>query len=218
MRFLEVWRQLDANELVRLLLPVALLTVAIFLPGRRPARIVAFAVAVSLTIAEGVAPEGGLRIAWVGLWLAIAWLAGAGGGPARRNPGARPGGFESWTVGLPLGLVFLTLLIVAIAREALPPAGVRRATFGVLLVGVGILHLMLRRDALRAVVAFGALGMGLDALDHVAGRALLPGERISPWAMLLGTALSVTLAARLAHVRRHDAGTAWVSDAHDLND
>lgn len=218
MRFLHLWLDLQTAELVRLVLPVALLALSIFIPGRRSARWVAFAVAGSLLLAEGVAPEGGLRWIWVVLWLAVAWAAGDHRVPPRTSAAPRTAGIEAWTIGLPLGLLLLVLLVAAVAREDLSSIHARRATLGVMLIGIGLLHLMLRRDALRAMLAFGALGMGLNALDLVSYDVLLPEDRTSAWAMPAATAVAITLVARLAYVRRRDAGSSWVSDAHDLHD
>ncbi len=218
MRFLHLWLDLEPAELARLVLPVALLALSIFLPGRRTARWTAIAVAGSLLLAEGVAPEGGFRYVWVFLWLVVARLAGGSRGPGRGAAPPRSAGIEAWTIGLPLGLVLLALLVAAVAREDLSAPHVRRATLGVALIGVGLLQLMLRRDALRAMLAFGALGMGLNALDLVAYDVLLPTDRTSAWAMPAATAAAITLVARLAYVRRRDAGSSWVSDAHDLHD
>ena len=50
----------------------------------------------------------------------------------------------------------------------------RRASGGVLLVALGLVHLMLRRHAVRAAAAFAAMGLGLQLLDG-AVRAVVVG-------------------------------------------
>jgi hypothetical protein len=62
------------------------------------------------------------------------------------------------------------------------------------------------------------MGLGLQVLEGAAETAQIgptPGASI---AVLLATALSVGLALRVAMAREQHAGTAWVSDAHDLHD
>jgi hypothetical protein len=117
-----------------------------------------------------------------------------------------------------LGVTLLALLVAAIARQDLPAAEGRAASLGLALLCLGLLHLMLRRDAQRAMVAFATLGMGIQVLEHVAAGARLPGDPGRPWLAAVATAIAVTLAARLATIREQDAGSTWVSDAHDLHD
>jgi hypothetical protein len=46
----------------------------------------------------------------------------------------------------------------------------------------------------------------------------VPGTVAPPGAVLLCTVLAIWLSMRLASNRSRYAGTAWVSDAHDLHD
>jgi hypothetical protein len=163
-------------------------------------------------------PRWPIGVAWTLLWAGVAWRAGAGGRAVRNPVAARPGGVESGTVGLLLGLVLLALLVAAVARQDLSPEDGRRASYGLLVMCLGLLHLMLRRDALRATVAFAALGLGLQVLEAAARATLLAPEARDPGHVLVATAAAVALADRLARVRQQDAGSAWVSDAHDLHD
>jgi hypothetical protein len=77
---------------------------------------------------------------------------------------------------------------------------------------------MLRRDTMRATVAFAALGSGLQVLQAAAAATLLARDVLGSYDVLLATAAAVALADRIARVRQQDAGSAWVSDAHDLHD
>lgn len=161
---------------------------------------------------------GLLAFGWTAMWLAIAWGVGLPRGPATNELPPRPGGFESGVVGMMLTLAIVTLLVVAIGRANLSLELTRRASYAVLILGAGVLHLLLRRDMQRAMVAFGALGLGLQFLDGIARESVLPlGD--PPAGLVLGaTAMTVALAARVARVRQQEAGSAWVNDAHDLHD
>jgi hypothetical protein len=77
---------------------------------------------------------------------------------------------------------------------------------------------MLRRDALRATVSFASIGLGLQWLERAVREATLEGRELPVGWVLLATAVAIVLAARTAGVRERDAGTAWVSHAHDLHD
>jgi hypothetical protein len=124
---------------------------------------------------------------------------------------------EPGTVGLLIGIALLALLLAAVARQDLAPEETRRVAYGLLLIDLGLLHLMLRRHALRAAVAFGALGLGVQVLDGMA-RAGEMGVAPSSPGVALATAVAVAITVRLAGSREAAAGTAWVSDAHDLRD
>jgi hypothetical protein len=125
---------------------------------------------------------------------------------------------ETSTVGLLLGLVLMTLLIAAVARQALSPEEARRASYGALLLMLGFLHLMLHGHVRRAGVAFGSLGLGLQVLESAAREAQVFVALNPGGAVLLATVLASSLAMRVAASRERLAGTAWVSDAHDLHD
>jgi hypothetical protein len=216
--FLASWSELSLFDLVRLLAPAALLTAAAFLPGVRVARFAAVGVALLIPFLRELGASPLLTGAWTALWLLVAWGAGVPEGAAPRPIAAARGAVESGTVGLMLGLLLLGLLMAAVARQDLSPEDSRRASYGVLLMVVGIIHLMLRRHARRAGVAFASLGLGLQVLDGAARAAQVPGTLSPGGAVLLATAVATALAMRVAGIREHLAGTAWVSDAHDLHD
>ena len=75
-----------------------------------------------------------------------------------------------------------------------------------------------RRHIRRAMVGFAALGLGLQMLDGAAQGAQLDPSAATSGGVLLGSWLAVILALRVAGTRERYAGTAWVSDAHDLHD
>src|SRR5205085_10988908 len=121
-------------------------------------------------------------------------------------------------VGLMLGVALLALVAAAVARQDLTPVETRSASWGLLLLSLGLLHLMLRRDALRAMLAFGALGLGVQVLDRSARAASLSAGPADNGVIVLVSALATAIVARLGTIRQQDAGSAWVSDAHDLHD
>jgi hypothetical protein len=200
------------------MVPAVLLAASAFVPGRRIARGIAATFALFMPFMGEAGPRWPIGAGWALLWAGVAWRAGAGGRAVRNRVAARPGGAESGMVGLLLGLVLLALLVGAVARQGLSPEAGRRASYGLLIMCLGLLHLMLRRDALRATVAFAALGLGLQVLAAAARATLLAPEAHDPGHVLVATAVAVALADRLARVRQQDAGSAWVSDAHDLHD
>lgn len=218
MEFLDCWTELALPDLLRLLAPAVFLATAALLPGVRVVRLAAIGVALTIPLVEelGVTPR--FTVAWSALWLLIAWATRGQEGAARRPLAARHGVLEASTVGLLLGVALMTLLIAAVARQALSPEEARRASYGALLIMLGILHLMLHGHVRRAGAAFGSLGLGLQVLDSAAREAqvfvaLNPGGSV-----LLATVLATSLAIRVATTRERLAGTAWVSDAHDLHD
>jgi hypothetical protein len=221
-RFLEAWTHFETGgftelDLVRLLVPAVLLLLAVFLPGMRVARGLAVGVAASVLTASQLGPPA-LLVAWCGLWLVVAWLMRSGHAPRQRAPAHSPGGLESGTIGLLLGFVLLALMLVAVGRQDLSAPTAREVSYGCLLVGLGLIHLMLRRDAARGAFALATIGLGLQVLEHAARVASVPaGEPAEP-AVWAGTVLAVALAARVAGARRREASSARVSDAHDLHD
>jgi len=216
--FLDCWTELTLPDLLRLLAPAVFLTLATLLPGVRIVRLAAIGVALTLPLQEelGVSPR--FTVAWSALWLLIAWGAGGQEGAARRPLAVRHSVLETSAVGLLLGLVLMALLIAAVARQALSPEEARRASYGALLLMLGLLHLMLHGHARRAGVAFGSLGLGLQVLDSAAREAQVFVALDPGGAVLLATVLAAALAMRVAASRERLAGTAWVSDAHDLHD
>jgi hypothetical protein len=216
--FLESWAELSPFDLARLMAPAAFLAAAAFLPGVAVARIAAIAVAIVIPFLRELGTSPLVTAGWSVLWLLAAWSAGVPEGVARRPIASTRGVVESGTVGLMLGLMVLALLILAVARQELSPEDARRASYGALLLVIGIVQLMLRRHARRAGVAFASLGLGLQVLDGAARAAQVPGTLAPEGAVLLVTAVAVALATRVATIRERIAGTAWVSDAHDLHD
>lgn len=215
MHFLDAWTTLPFLELVRLAVPAGLLLLAVLLPGRGIAALTPLGLAGCVPFLRelGLGHRG--TAGWVLLWLAVAWLAG------RRSPGsrvrARLGGLESGGVGLLLGPALLALLLAAVARLDLDGEATRRASFGALLLTFGFLHLMMRRHVVRAATGFAALGLGAQALD-AAARAVAGAAMPPPGVPLAATALAIALAAHIGAARVTVAGSAWVSDAHDLHD
>jgi len=214
---LDAWVGLPPLHLLRFALPAALLTLAVLLPGRFVARLAALGVAVSLPFLRELGAPGAVTAGWVLLWLAIAWQAGLPSGGTSRS-GAQLGGLESGTVGLLIGPALLVLLVAAVASLDLGPELTRRASYGVLLVCLGLLHLMLRRHAVRAATAFAVIGLGLQVLDSAVRGVVMPDEAPAPGVILLAPALAVALAVRVGVARASDSGSPWVSDAHDLHD
>lgn len=218
MHFLDAWRELSAIDLVRLLAPAALLILATMLPGARVVRAAAIGVALFLPGLRELAVTPWLVAGWIALWLFIAWRA-IGGREGEREPLDHARGMlETGTVSLALGLLLLLLLIVAVGRQDLSPEDARRASFGLLVLGVGLLHLMLRRHARRAALAFGAMGLGLQVLDGAARGAQVQVGTVHASGVLVATALSVLMVLRISSARERYAGSPWVYDAHDLHD
>lgn len=218
MQFLESWTEIAPFDLLRLLMPVAFLAAVVVLPGVRVARLAALGVALLIPFLRELGASPLLSAAWCALWLLVAWGAGVPEGAAQRPLAAHRGGLEAGTVGLLLGLVLLALLIAAVARQDLSPEDARRASYGALILALGLIHLMMRGHARRAGVAFASLGLGLQVLDGAARAAQVPATLPPAGAVLLATAIAVALAMRVAVSRERLAGTAWVSDAHDLHD
>jgi len=216
--FLDAWRELGPLDLLRLLAPLLLVGAAIVLPGARTVRAIAIAIAALLPTLRELGAPTAVIAGWCALWLAIAWR-GSGVGEDEPTPiVGRRGVFETGTLGLAVGLALLAMLVAAVARQDMSPEDSRRASCGVLLVGAGLMHLVLRRHARRAAVGFGAMGLGLQMLDGAARGAQVQLALPSAAWPLLGTALTVLLALRIAAAREHYAGSPWVPDAHDLHD
>jgi len=215
--FLNAWAMLPRLDLLRLGLPVALLLVATLVPGRALTRLVTLGLAASLPFLRELGGPPWVTAGWVLLWLAISWQAGLPAGRTVRS-GARLGGLESGTVGLLLGPALLALLLAGVARLDLDAAQTRQCALGVLLVGLGFLHLMLRRHAARAAAAFAAMGLGLQALQSAVRAAATTDAALPAGLPLLAAALTALLAGRVGAARMAATGTAWVGDAHDLHD
>jgi hypothetical protein len=219
MHFIDAWAELRATDLVRLLAPLGLLVVSAFLPGQRIGQLTAVGVALSLPFLKELGASPLLTAAWLLLWLLLGFWRPGDAEEIASRPLARAGGMlETGSVGLGLGLVLALLLIAAVARQDMSPEETRRASFGVALLSLGILHLMLRRHIRRAMTGFAAMGLGLQVLDGAAQSAQIQPAPTSAEFVLVATWLAVALALRVAIARERHAGTAWVSDAHDLHD
>ncbi len=218
MHLLEAWTSLGPFHLARLLaLPGAML-VATLLPGRQLARIAALVGAAGVLLLSEMAVPLWVRGAWVVVWLGIAWLSGRADRPELAGSPSRRRGVEAGAVALPLGLALLALMLAAVWRQTFEPEDARRASLGALLVGLGLLHLMMRRHVRRATLAVGALGVGLELLTASARTADVSQEGAPAGAALVAALLVITLVTRIADGRERWAGSAFVSDAHELQD
>jgi hypothetical protein len=216
--FLDAWAELSALDLARLLAPLALLGVATFIPGRAASRIAALGVAAVIPFWRELSTPPAMTIGWTLLWLVLALHFGKRHAAARRPLAASHSLLESGSVGILLGLSLGLLLVTAVARQDMSHEETRRASMGGLLVVIGLLHLMLRRHIRSAMLGFAAFGLGLQMLDGAAQGAQLDPSQTTGQAILLAAWLAVIVASRVAGARSRYAGTAWVSDAHDLHD
>ena len=217
MHFVDAWASLPPLDLLLLLAPPAIAIVAMLLPGRIVARMLSLLIAFVAPALPDLGPAA-LRASWCALWLAVAIISGVKREETSRGEASRPGGVESGMLGLLLGTTLLVQLIVALGREDLSAELTRPTAVGRLLMMAGIAHLMLRRDALRGAMAFATLGLGLQWLDRAARSVVLESASVPEGTVLFATAIAVALASRVALVRQRDAGSAWVSHAHDLHD
>jgi len=219
MHFLDAWLEISPLDLARLLAPLALLTLSAFLPGLRVGQITAIGVGLSLPWLHELGAPPAVVGAWVVLWLLVGWWRPGDPEETARRPLAQTRGTaETHTVGLALGLALTLLLLAAVARQDMSSEDTRRVSLGAALISMGILHLMLRRHIRRAMTGFAAMGLGLQVLEGAARTAEIGPSPHTSTALLLATTLSMGLALRLAIARERHAGTAWVSDAHDLHD
>ncbi len=217
MQLLQSWTALSALPLLSRAIPVGLLVLAVLVPGRHLAALAALGMALSLPFLSDLDAPGAIVAGWTLLWLAIAWRIGtASGGPPRSR--ARLGGLESGTIGLLLGAALLALVVAGVARLDLEAEPLRRSSYGVLLVWLGLVHLMLRRHAARAATAFAAMGLGLQVLQGVVRRVAVAGATPSAGLPLLAAVLAVAMTLRVGLARESASGSSWVSDAHDLHD
>lgn len=218
MHFLDAWTSLPVLDQLRLLAPAIVMVLAIVLPGRRIAALLALLFAVTIPV-SGAIPGGLLLNAgWGLMWLVVAGVLYRAARAGMRRPAERRGGFESTLAGLMLGLPLLALLAVAIARQNLPLEVTRAATLGCLCLSLGLIHLMVRRHVLRSVLGWGFAGFGLQALQAATAASLPASLAPHPAATLLGTAITLALVLRIGLARAQWAGSAWLSDAHDLHD
>ena len=218
MNLFKYWFGLAPFELVRLLLPPALLVLATLLPGRRAARFASLAVALTLPLVREQDTPLPLTAAWSALWLVVAWQVGLSPPGGATSATGRRGAVEGGAVGLLVALALLLLMIASLARQDLDPAIGRRVVLGLVILGLGVLHLMMRRHVRRAAIAFASLGLGLQVLDGVARGSQIAGSAPAHGAVWLATAITVALVIRLGGTRERYAGSPWVSEAHDLHD
>ena len=207
---------LSPLELFRLLLSPAAVFLAAILPGRRVAAAVALICAVGAGALDELAAPPFVRAGWVALWLLVAWQAGSLGHEPPRRPRVGRGAIESGAVALPLGLGLLVLLLAGLARQSLADADVRRASLGAVYVGAGLVHLMLRRHVRRALVAFAALGLGLELLAASARAADVLHAGAPAGVALAGAIAVVAMTRRVAGARERFAGSPRGGDAHEL--
>jgi len=218
MHLFAAWTSLGMLDLIRLLgLPAAIL-VAALLPGRAAARAAALAVALAAALLAELAAPWYVRAGWPLAWLLVAWIAGAPDARAAATRARRRATFEAGLLALTLGLAIVLLLLVAASRPLLDPPDARLTSLGALLVGFGLLHLMLRRHLRRALVAFAALGLGLELLAAAARATDALHAGAPAGVALAATLVGLALAHRLAGSRERYAGSPYVADAHELHD
>ncbi len=218
MHLLDAWIALPPLDLVRLLGPPVAVLLSAILPGRRVAAAAALACAAGVALLPELGVPALVRVGWVGLWLLVAWQSGVPGHEPPRPPGVRRGAIESGAVALPLGVGLLLLLLAALSRQSLADADARRASLGALMVCAGLMHLMLRRHVRRALVAFAALGLGLELLAASARGADVLHAGAPAGVALAGALVVVALTRRVAEARERFAGSPLVGDAHGLHD
>jgi len=216
--FFNAWSELPLLDLIRLLAPLGFLTLGTLLPGGRVVRLAALGVAAAIPLLRELAVPPWMLAGWTALWAFVAWRSGSDLESAPRPLAPTRSVLESGTVGLLLGLLLVALLLAGVARQGMSPEDGRRASLGAALLGLGLLHLMLRRHLRRSALGFAALGLGLQVLNGAARDAQVEDAPSSGGGILLATFLTIGLAMRIAGGRERNAGTAWVGDAHDLHD
>jgi hypothetical protein len=219
MHLLAAWKALGTLDLLRLLgIPAAVMCAAL-LPGRNATRAAALAVALATALLIELSAPWYVRAGWPCAWLLVAWQAGAAGdGPGDAQATVRRGAFESGMLALPLGLGLVLLLLAATSRQLLGATDARLASLGALVLGAGLLHLMLRRHVRRALVAFAALGLGLELLAAAVRSADALHAGPPAGGALGGTLVALALTLRIAGSRERYAHSPLVSDAHELHD
>lgn len=217
MGYAESWTGLTPLEIIRLLLPTGFLVLSVLLPGRRATRLAAFGVALGVAMLPELFAFPWLAPAWAGLWLMVAILAGTGPAPTQRWSQAVPW-FEASMVGAVLVSGLLLLLFVSISRQDVSDPLARRAGIGIVALGLGLLHLVVRLNIRRSIVAWAAIGLGLELLTGAAEEVLFQERIAPPGTVLLATAISLALVTRIAMTRLGIGAGGRVSEAHDLHD
>ncbi len=217
MHFLDAWTSLSFFAQVRLVAPAIVMALAIVVPGRSVAALFALLLAVTVPV-SGIVAGVPLALGWGILWLVVAFVLRRAARAGMRRPSEARGGLESTLAGLLLGVPLFALLAVAIARQDLPLAATRAATVGSIFLTLGLVHLMVRRHVLRSALGWGFVGVGLQALQSGAAVALPANLAPSAALSFVATAVTLALVLRIALARARWAGSAWLSDAHDLHD
>ncbi len=218
MHFLDAWTSVSFVGQLRMLAPAALMIAAIALPGRRVSMMLAFGMALAAPLSGAIPARWPVAVGWGLLWAVIGAVVRRSAPAGVKRPVERAGAFESTFIGLMLGAPLFALLALAIARQDLSVPVTRAAVLGTLYATLGLVHLMVRRHVLRSALGWAFVGFGLQALQG-ATREALPAVFAPPAAgVLLATSVTVALVLRLGFARARTAGSAWLSDAHDLHD
>jgi hypothetical protein len=214
-QFFDAWLELTVVDLVRVALPLVLALLPVLVPGPRVTWLCSAAMAPVTALAMLGRSPTWVAAGWGLLWLALAFrLRRTGGrGTAPAASGAEPG-----LVGMGLGLALLAFLVAGIARQDLSESATRLTSSGVALLASGLLHLMLRRHAIRAAFGVLAMAFGLQLLQLAANAYEIPGTAPGHGGVLLGAALAGALVIRVGESRARFAGGPWVGDAHMLHD
>lgn len=216
MQFLDIWLELTVVDLIRVAVPLALALLPVLIPGPRMVWLAAAAMVPVAALALLGRSPAWLPVGWGLLWLALALRLRRSGGSRAHAPSSS--GAESGAVGMGLGLALLALLVAGIARQDLSESATRLTSSGVALLAAGLLHLMLRRHAVRAAFGVLAMGFGVQLLHLAANASELPGTAHPHGAVLLGATLAAALTIRVGEARVRYAGGPWVGDAHMLHD
>jgi hypothetical protein len=214
--FLDAWLDLSGFELGRLTALIVVCAAPVFVRGAKAASLAAKILALLVPLVLLARAPIALAAGWGLLWLAAGVRFQRERPVEADTPGAA--GFESAAVALGLGLALVALLIAGVARQNLSAHATRITATAVTLLGLGIMHLMLRRHAARAAFGVATMGLGLELLDLAARGAELDGGARPHGAVLLGTAFAVALMIRVGESRAEHAGSASVGDAHMLHD
>jgi len=216
--FLDAWRTAPPLELIATLALVVMLAVPLFVRHWQALWLVALVSAYQM---HGVTPARAPLVLWLGwaaLWLFVAMFSQREWVRGEKTLGMGGGRFEAGLIGLSLGLAFLALLVIGVARQDLSAVATRGVTLALVVMAIGLVHLMLHRHIRRAAFGLVTLGFGVQLLELAAGALELPGTYHAAPGVLVGTALAASAALRLGAARETATGSPWVSDAHELHD
>lgn len=217
MHFLDAWRTAPPLELLATLALLVVLAVPLFVRHWQALWLVALLSANQVRIVIPARTPLLLSGGWFLLWLFVALFSQREWVRGERTPG-HGGRLESGLIGLSLGLAFLALLVIGVARQDLAGDPTRRVTLALVVMAIGLVHLMLHRHIRRAAFGLVTLGFGVQLLELAAGALQLPGTYHAAPGVLIGTALAASAALRLGEGREAATGSPWVSDAHELHD